>query len=424
MDNNSNKREKQEMVFNIALNALKAGRRLREVSSADKVDALKKIADILEEKSEDIRFRNEIDVEAAKQDGLGKALIDRLVLDDKRIKAMTEGVREVADMEDPVGKILETKSRPSGLEIEKISIPLGVIAMIYESRPNVTADAAALCLKSSNAVILRGGTEALNSNLAIGHHIREALKDSPLPQDAVQVIDDTDREIVDYLVTMKGLVDVVIPRGSEKMINEVSKKSSVPVIGHGKGLCHIYVDSSALPDMAVRIVYNAKVQRPGVCNAVETVIIHSQSAPRILPLICRKLEEAGVELRGDEKAREICSMREAVKEDWSTEYLDLILSVKIVDSLQEAIDHIERYGSRHSDAIITEDEDSRNKFFSAVDSSCLYHNASTRFTDGAQMGLGAEIGISNQKLHARGPMGLKELTSYKYLLRGKGLVRE
>ncbi len=421
-EQNTNK-DKQEKIFSIAVKAVKASRKLREVGTDEKRKALNTIADLLDKKADDIKFRNEIDVEAARQDGLGKALVDRLILDEKRIKSMTDGIREVASLEDPVGKVLEKKTLPSGLEIIKKSVPLGVVAMIYESRPNVTADSAALCLMSSNAVILRGGSEALNSNLAIGHYIREALQATAIPSDAVQVFDDTDRELVEYLVTMKGLIDVVIPRGSEKMINHISIKSSVPVVGHGKGLCHIYIDESADKDMAVNIVHNAKVQRPGVCNAVETLLIHSSCAGEILPAVCEKLSASGVELRGDEKAVKIYSMNEASQEDWSTEYLDLILSIKVVDSVQEAIEHIERYGSRHSDAIITSGDVSRDKFFAAVDSACVYHNASTRFTDGGQMGLGAEIGISNQKLHARGPMGLKELTTYKYLLSGSGLVR-
>ena len=424
MNESNTGREKQEKIFNVGLKALRASRKLREISSEDKRKALNKIADLLESKIEDIKFRNEIDVEAAREDGLSEALIDRLVLDEKRIRSMVKGLRDVAGFEDPVGNIIEKRKTEAGLEIEKVSVPLGVVAMIYESRPNVTADAAALCLMSSNAVILRGGTEALNSNLAIGHHIREALKQTSVPADAVYVLDDTDRELVDYLVSLKGIVDVVIPRGSEKMIDEISKKSLVPVIGHGKGLCHIYIDKEADIDMAVKIVHNAKVQRPGVCNAVETLIVHSDCSSRILPAVCRKLSSSGVELRGDERARKIYSMKEASKDDWSSEYLDLILSIKVVDSIDEAIEHIERYGSGHSDAIISDDLKARDKFFTMVDSACVYHNASTRFTDGGQMGMGAEIGISNQKLHARGPMGVREMTTYKYRMSGKGLIRE
>ncbi|MGM0567804.1 MAG: glutamate-5-semialdehyde dehydrogenase [Elusimicrobiota bacterium] len=424
MNENSTGREKQEEIFNMGLKALRASRKLREISSEDKRKALNKIADLLESKIDDIKFRNEIDVEAAREDGLSESLIDRLVLDEKRIRSMIKGVRDVAGFEDPVGTIIEKRKTDAGLEIEKVRVPLGVVAMIYESRPNVTADAAALCLMSSNAVILRGGTEALNSNLAIGHYIREALKQTSVPEDAVYVLDDTDRNLVDYLVSLKGIVDVVIPRGSEKMISQISKKSLVPVIGHGKGLCHIYIDKKADVDMAVKIVHNAKVQRPGVCNAVETLIVHADCSSRILPAVCRKLSSSGVELRGDEKARKIYSMKEASKDDWSSEYLNLTLSIKVVDSIDEAIEHIESYGSGHSDAIVSDDLKARDKFFALVDSACVYHNASTRFTDGAQMGMGAEIGISNQKLHARGPMGVKEMTTYKYRMSGKGLIRE
>ncbi len=423
MNEKNTEKDKKEKIFNIAVKAVKASRKLRESGTDEKRKALNAIADLLDKKADDIKFRNEIDVEAAREDGLGKALIDRLILDENRIKSMTDGIREVASLEDPVGRVLEKNTLPSGLEIIKKSVPLGVIAMIYESRPNVTADSAALCLMSSNAVILRGGSESLNSNLAIGHYIREALQDTDIHPDSVQIFDDTDRELVKYLVTMKGLIDVVIPRGSEEMINHISAQSTIPVIGHGKGLCHIYIDESADKDMAVNIVHNAKVQRPGVCNAVETLLVHSSCAGDILPAVCEKLAASGVELRGDERSAALYSMNGASKEDWSTEYLDLILSIKVVDSIQEAVEHIERYGSRHSDAIITSDNAARDKFFAAVDSSCVYHNASTRFTDGGQMGLGAEIGISNQKLHARGPMGLKELTTYKYLLSGNGLVR-
>ncbi|MBN2407500.1 MAG: glutamate-5-semialdehyde dehydrogenase [Elusimicrobia bacterium] len=424
MENNDKEKIKQKKIFDIASRAVLASRELRIISSDSKKNALIKIAELIDQKSEDIQFRNEIDVEAAKEDNLPAALIDRLLLDGKRIKSMTDGIREVAAMEDPVGEVLSHYTRPNGLVIDKVRVPLGVIAMIYESRPNVTGDSAALCLMSSNAVILRGGTEALNSNLAIGHYIREALKGTDIPQDAVQIIDDSDRNLINYLVSLKGMVDVVIPRGSEEMIETISRMSSVPVIGHGKGLCHIYIDSSADRKKAVEIVYNAKVQRPGVCNAVETLLVHTDAARSILPAVCEKLRSAQVELRGDEAAREICQMNEATEEDWSTEYLSLILSVKIVGSLEEAVEHIEKYGSRHSDCIIAEDREACDRFTDVVDSACVYCNASTRFTDGNQMGLGAEIGISNQKLHARGPMGLKELTSYKYLIRGNGQIRQ
>ncbi len=416
--------DKKEKIFNLAKNAAIASRSLRTVSTEAKREALEKIAGLIAKKADDILFRNEIDVEAAREDNLSDALIDRLVLDQKRVQSMTDGIREVAGMNDPIGEIIEERTRPNGLTIEKIRVPLGVVGMIYESRPNVTGDAAGLCLMSSNSIILRGGTEALNSNLAIGHYIRAALQESKINPEAVQIIDDSDRKIVEFMVSLKGLIDVIIPRGSEQMIKSVSKMSQVPVIGHGKGLCHIYLDKKADKEKAVKIVENAKVQRPGVCNAVETLLVHRKSASRVLPGVCARLEKSGVELRGDESSREFYDMNPASEDDWKEEYLSLVLSVKIVDNMDEAVGHIERYGSRHSDAIITDDDKVADEFFNRVDSSCVYCNASTRFTDGNQMGLGAEIGISNQKLHARGPMGIKELTSYKYQLRGNGQIRE
>ncbi len=420
---NTEEMEKKEKIFEVAKNAVISSRQMRKAGSSQKKDALVKIAELLESKADDIKFRNEIDVEAAREDGLPEALIDRLILDDKRIKSMTDGIREVAEMEDPVGQIIEEREGPGGLKIRKVRVPLGVIAMVYESRPNVTADAAALCLKSSNSVILRGGSEALNSNLAIGHFIQEALSETELPAKSVQVVEDTDRELVNHLISLKGMVDIVIPRGSEKMIETITEKSKIPVIGHGKGLCHIYIDETADGQKAADIVFNAKVQRPGVCNAVETLLVHSSAAGDILPGVLKKLEDAGVELVGDERAKDAYEMQPASKEDWASEYLGLKLSVKVVDSVREAVEHIERFGSHHSDAIITEDKENCGYFLNNVDSACVYCNASTRFTDGSQMGLGAEIGISNQKLHARGPMGVRELTTYKYHMIGTGQVR-
>ncbi len=417
------KKELQKQVFDIAKNAVNASRLMSGIESAHKRETLIKIADRLDKKSDDIKFKNEIDMEAAREDSLPDAMIDRLILDEARIKSMTDGIREVASLDDPVGQIIETRDRPNGIKIEKVRVPLGVIGIIYESRPNVTADAASLCLMSSNVVILRGGSEALNSNLAIGHLVRDALAESDIPVNAVQIIDNTDREIIGYLTTLAGMVDVIIPRGSQEMINSVSRGSAVPVIGHGEGLCHTYISTTADKKKAIQISLNAKVQRPGVCNAMETLLVHREAAEKILPELCEKMAEAGVEMRGDKKVRRLYDMTDATKKDWSTEYLALILSIKIVESTEEAINHIERYGSKHSDAIITEDKADAEKFLNEVDSASVYVNASTRFTDGNQMGLGAEIGISNQKLHARGPMGLKELTSYKYKLRGSGQIR-
>ncbi|MDA3792218.1 MAG: glutamate-5-semialdehyde dehydrogenase [Elusimicrobia bacterium] len=416
-------KELQKQVFGIAENAVKASRRMAGIDSAYKRETLMKIADRLDKKADDIKFRNEIDLDAAREDSIPEAMINRLILDDGRIKSMTEGIREVASLKDPVGEIIETIDRPNGLKIEKVRVPLGVIGMIYESRPNVTGDAAALCLMSSNVVILRGGSEALNSNLAIGHLIRDVLAETRIPADALQIIDNTDRKIIGYLTTLSGLVDVIIPRGSQEMIRSVSRGSSVPVIGHGKGLCHTYIGAAADKKKAIEISLNAKVQRPGVCNALETLLIHRDAAEEVLPELCEKMEAAGVQLRGDEKTRRIYDMTDASEKDWGTEYLALILSIKIVESTDEAVGHIQHYGSGHSDAIITEDKTDAEKFLNEVDSACVYVNASTRFTDGNQMGLGAEIGISNQKLHARGPMGLKELTSYKYKIKGSGQIR-
>jgi len=366
-----------------------------------------------------------VDLKEAKKAGLSSTLIDRLTLDDKRIKNMAKGLREVAQLDDPVGEVIEEKVRPNGLRIRKIRVPLGVIAIIYESRPNVTCDGAGLCLKSGNAVILRGGSEAINSNIIIAEALQQAAYSSGIPQGAIQLVETTERKAVLQLIKLDKFIDVVIARGGEAMIKNIKANATVPVIGHGKGVCHTYVDRDADLGMAERICFNAKVQRPGVCNAMESLLVHKDIANEFLPRMIKKFEEAKVEIRGDEKTKRVVPhIKNASEDDWSTEYLDLILSVKVVDSLSEAIDHINRYGTMHSEAIVTRDEGAARKFLHEVDACSVFLNASTRFTDGGEFGMGAEIGISTQKLHARGPMGVRELTSAKFLIFGNGQIRE
>ena len=395
------------------------------LSPSLKKKALLAMAKAIEEKALNIKSKNRIDLKRAKEEGLTPALIDRLTLNDKRIKNMAKGLREIAKLPDPVGEVIEEKLRPNGLRIEKIRVPLGVIAIIYESRPNVTCDAAGLCLKAGNAVILRGGSEAINSNMIIARVLQQAAYSSGIPQGAIQLVETTDREAVFQLIKMDEFIDVVIPRGSEEMIKKIKASATVPVIGHGKGLCHVYVDKNADLKMAERICFNAKVQRPGVCNAMETLLVHKDIAGEFLPGMIRKFEEAKVEIRGDENTKRLFPhIKSASEEDWSTEYLDLILSVKVVGSLSEAMDHISKYGSGHSEAIVTRDKDAAQRFLKEVDAASVFWNASTRFTDGGEFGMGAEIGISNQKLHARGPMGVRELTSTKFVIFGNGQIRE
>ena len=409
---------------NIARSAKLAARAMANLSPSLKNKALLAMAKAIEERAEDIKSKNRIDLKETKKEGLTPALIDRLTLNDKRIKNMAKGLKEIAELPDPVGEVIEQKLRPNGLRIEKVRVPLGVIAIIYESRPNVTGDAAGLCLKAGNAVILRGGSEAINSNKIIAKVLQEAAYSSGIPQGAIQLVETTEREAVFQLIKMDEFIDVVIPRGSEEMIKNIKASATVPVIGHGKGLCHIYVDRNADLGMAERICFNAKVQRPGVCNAMETLLVHKDIAGEFLPGMIKKFEEAKVEIRGDEKTKSILPhINNASEEDWTTEYLDLILSVKVVDSLSEAIEHINRYGSMHSEAIVTRDKDAARRFLKEVDASSVFWNASTRFTDGGEFGMGAEIGISNQKLHARGPMGVRELTSTKFIIFGDGQIR-
>jgi glutamate-5-semialdehyde dehydrogenase len=414
-----------EYVARQAFLAKTASRSLALLTAQDKTRLLQEIASALEAAAQDILFKNEIDVEAAREAGLSEALIQRLVLTEKSLKSMAQGVREIAEQADPVGETLESWTRPSGLRIDKIRVPFGVIAMIYESRPNVTADASALCLKSGNAVLLRGGSEAINSNRAIVAAIAKALRTAGAPEGAVQLLEDTNRESIMEIIRLNHLVDLVIARGSEEMIHHVMKNATVPVLGHGKGVCHVYVDDAADLAMAEKIAYNAKVQRPGVCNAMETLLVHQSVAQQFLPRIAQVYEAAKVEIRGDEAVRQIVpSALPATEEDWRTEYLDLIVSIRVVDSLDQAIEHINRYGSGHSDAIVTEDATHAQRFLNEVDSAAVFHNASTRLHDGSVFGLGAEIGISTRKFHARGTMGARELTSTKYVVHGTGHIRE
>ncbi|MDH5661520.1 MAG: glutamate-5-semialdehyde dehydrogenase [Elusimicrobiota bacterium] len=414
-----------EEMEKMARRAKMAARAMANLSPSLKKKALVAMAKAIEEKAEDIKSKNIIDLKKAKEQGLSPALIDRLTLNDKRINNMCKGLREIAELPDPVGEVIEEKLRPNGLRIEKVRVPLGVIVIIYESRPNVTGDAAGLCLKAGNAVILRGGSEAINSNMIIASVLQQAAYSSGIPQGAIQLVETTDREAVFQLIKMDEFIDVIIPRGSEEMIKNIKAGATVPVIGHGKGLCHIYVDKNADLGMAEKICFNAKVQRPGVCNAMETLLVHKDIAGEFLPGMIKKFEEAKVEIRGDEKSKSILShIKSASEQDWSTEYLDLILSVKVVDSLSEAIDHINKYGSMHSEAIVTGDKDAAERFLKEVDASSVFWNASIRFTDGGEFGMGAEIGISNQKLHARGPMGVRELTSTKFVIFGDGQIRE
>jgi glutamate-5-semialdehyde dehydrogenase len=408
-----------------AVLAKSAARVLAVLSTEQKNLALRSMVQALRDKKEIIIQANELDLKAAKSKGISSALLDRLTLNDKRIEDMAEGLEEVAKLPDPIGEVTHMWRQPNGLEIGKVRVPLGVIGIIYEARPNVTVDAAGLCLKAGNAVVLRGGSEAINSNKAIVEVIEKAALTNGLPAGSINLIEDTDRAAANELMRLNGLIDVLIPRGGAGLIKAVIENATVPVIETGVGNCHLYVDSSADLAMAERIIINAKTQRPGVCNAIETLLVHKSVASRILPSIGEKLREKGVEIRGCELSREyIPYVFPATEEDWATEYLDLIIAVKVVDSVQEAIDHIDMYGSKHSEAIVTMDYQAARKFQKEVDAACVYVNASTRFTDGFQFGFGAEIGISTQKLHARGPMGLRELTSTKYLIYGDGQIRE
>ena len=414
----------KEKVTRIAKAAKEASRLLVTAPEEAKNKALISMANSLIKNSPGLIRANKKDLDAAKKQGRSGAFLDRLVLNEKRIVQMAKSLKAIAALPDPVGKIIASRRRSTGLLIKKVRVPIGVIAIIYESRPNVTSDCIGLCLKSGNAVILRGGKEAINSNLAIFHILRRSLVKHKLPKSAVNLVEVIDRKAVDILLGLKDFIDLVIPRGGENLINLVDQKSKIPVIKHYKGICHIYVDNEANLSWARKVAFNAKVQRPGVCNAMETLLVHQGVAKRFLPIVIEDLQAAGVEIRADQATRKIVrGVKKAKEKDWSTEYLDLILSIKVMRNLDQAIAHITRYGSGHSDAIITDNRTRASEFLNKVDSACVYLNASTRFTDGYEFGLGAEVGISTGKLHARGPMALEELTTYKYEIFGKGQIR-
>ena len=398
---------------------------LNTLGCTRKNEGLLAAADALLSRSREIEEANAKDMEQARNRQMSQGLLDRLALNSARIKAMAEGLREVASLEDPVGEVLSMKTRPNGLVIGRKQVPLGVVGIIYEARPNVTADAFGLCFKSGNAVILKGGSDAIFSNQAIVKALREGLKSCGLPEDAVQLVSDTSRETAREMMRLNGYIDVLIPRGGAGLIKTVVENSTVPVIETGTGNCHVFVDASADFDMALSIIENAKTQRIGVCNACESLVIHRDIAPEFLPLLKKRLAPFSVEIRGDEEACSLASgLIPASEEDWGKEYLDYIISVKIVGTIEEAIAHINWYNTGHSESIITSDYANAQKFLNEIDAAAVYVNASTRFTDGAEFGFGAEIGISTQKLHARGPMGLKELTTTKYVIYGNGQIRE
>ena len=402
----------------------KAAARVLANAGSLKETALLHAAGALWQRREEILSANALDLAAGREAGMSQALLDRLALTESRVQGMSSAVEQVAKAADPVGKVLSGQTLANGLQLEKVTVPLGVIGIIYEARPNVTSDAAALCLKAGNAVILRGGKEAFRSNQAVTRVLREALEEKGLPGDSVQLVEDTSRRSAQELMALTDYLDVLIPRGGAGLIRSVKENARVPVIETGVGNCHVYVDKDADLDMAADIIYNAKCSRPSVCNAIETILVHRDAAEEALPKIKARLDEKQVELRGCERARAILpGITPAAEEDWETEYLDYILAVKVVSSLEEALEHIHRYSTRHSECIVTEDYTAAQRFLQEVDAAAVYVNASTRFTDGGEFGLGAEIGISTQKLHARGPMGLEQLVSYKFLIRGSGQIR-
>ena len=413
------------MIEDMAKDAKAASRQLRRVGRAQKDSTLELLAGKLIDMQADIIKENEKDLAQARKAGLSAAMIDRLTMDYKVIRGMADGLREVASLPDPVGEVSGMWKRPNGLLVGRVRIPLGVIGFIYESRPNVTVDAAALCLKSGNTVILKGGSEAIHSNLILSDLLEQALVESGLPPKAIQVIPTTDREAVKILIGLDDYIDTIIPRGGEGLIRFVTGHSRVPVLKHYKGVCHVYVDEYADLQMAREICFNAKVQRPGVCNAMETMLIHKGIASDFLPDMVKRFRDANVEIRGCPRTLELSQgIKPAVETDWPAEFLDLILAVKIVSNMDEALDHIEQYGSNHTEAIITNDYNRSQRFLAEVDASVVLINASTRFNDGNQLGLGAEIGINTSKLHAFGPMGLEELTTTKFIVYGQGQVRD
>lgn len=414
-----------EYLETLGLKAVAAKYELQKLTTEERNNALQAVASALEHQSARILTANGKDYEIARQGGMTEGLLDRLKLTDSRIESMAEGLRQIAKLDDPVGEVMETFDRPNGLHISKVRVPMGVIGIIYEARPNVTADAFGLCFKTGNAVILKGGKDAFYSNEAITEIIRETLCGMNIPADAIQLITDNDRAVTTAFMQLKQYVDVLIPRGGAGLIRAVVENSTIPVIETGTGNCHIYVDEDADLEQAIPIIINAKTQRIGVCNACESLLVHEKIADRFLPALGEALKEKSVEIRGDRKVMTLIpDALEATEADYGTEYLDYIISMKTVASVEEAVAHINKYNTRHSDAILTENTAHAETFLQGVDSACVYVNASTRFTDGFEFGFGAEIGISTQKLHARGPMGLKELTTYKYLIRGNGQIRE
>jgi glutamate-5-semialdehyde dehydrogenase len=421
----------QSYMHSIGKAARTASRAMAKAGTSAKNEALMTMAQAVERDIARLLDANRKDVEAARAKGLEAAMVDRLTLTPKSVSAMAEGLRQIAQLPDPVGEISRMSYRPSGIQVGRMRVPLGVIGIIYEARPNVTADAAGLCLKSGNAAILRGGSEAIHSNQAVGACVHEGLKAAGLPETAVQVIETTDRAAVGELITMKDYVDIIVPRGGKGLIERISSESRIPVLKHLDGVCHVYIDDKADLDKAIRIADNAKTQRYGTCNTMETLLVHKDIAARVLPPLVKIYLDKGVELRGDDAARAIAArmnpaaqMKPATEEDWYTEYLAPILSVRIVDSVDHAIDHITVYGSQHTDAIVTEDITHARRFLREVDSASVIVNASTRFADGFEFGLGAEIGISTDKLHARGPVGLEGLTSLKFIVLGDGQIRQ
>lgn len=411
-------------VEKIVRKAKIASRALALISAKSKSAALKQAAASLLRRQNEILKSNEKDLVGGRKKNLSTALMDRLTLNPKRVEEMAKALREIAALPDPVGEVVEEWKNADGMRIQKVRAPLGVIAMIYESRPNVTVESAALCLKAGNAVILRGGSEAIHSNAALSKIFSEAVTKSGIPENAVTMIPSADRKNIYDLCGLRGWVDLVIARGSEAMVQEIQRRSAVPVLGHGQGVCHVYVDRDADLKMAEAIAFNAKVQRPGVCNAMETLLVHRSVAKKFLPAIGNRYEKAGVVLKGDrESCKLLPGIKKASEQDWSTEYLDLMLSIRVVDSVDSAIEHINRYGSGHTDSIVTKKKNTAERFLRAVDSAAVFHNVSTRMHDGGVFGLGAEIGISTQKLHARGTMGIRELTTTKYIAFGSGDIR-
>ncbi|MBI2210463.1 MAG: glutamate-5-semialdehyde dehydrogenase [Deltaproteobacteria bacterium] len=415
----------KEEAIELGKRAKEAARRLAQLSSEEKNRALLRMADHLESQERLLLQENKKDLNLARKTKLSSALLDRIALDPSRVAAMAKGLREIVVLPDPVREIVKMWRRPNGLQVGKMRIPLGVIGIIYEARPNVTADAAALCLKSGNAVILRGGSEAYFSNRAIGAVLQQACAETRVPQEAIQVVESKDRAIVQELLQLEDYIDLIIPRGGEELIRAVAANSRVPVVKHYKGVCHVYVDREASLEMAGRICTNAKVQRPAVCNAMETLLVHEGVAAKFLPSMIAKFKSMGVEIRGCRKTRSLVpGVKAASEEDWTTEYLDLILAVRVVKDMDDAIDHIERYGSQHTETIVTSNYQRAREFLDRVNSSAVLVNASTRFNDGGELGLGAEIGISTSKIHAFGPMGLEELTITKFVVLGDGQIRE